>query len=209
MRAPSDPMLPVAVAEPASGLAPALSGRVRMIAATAGWGLPDYVTETFGDLAPTEWWSSCRSGRAMARILPAGEFGSPVRRRLAAVCAALARLALPAFEAARPGDDRPRRAIELAEAYARGEDIGRERLQVAGDGVRAAGASTACAAAYATADADAAYAVDAVSAVSYWACVPGAAGMERVPAECADIVRRHYPEGVAWALAEKQKEVTQ
>ena len=235
--APADPQLP---GLPASDLAPALPGRVCVADVTAGWQLPSYVVETFGDLTPAEWWAHCPDGQAMACILPAGEFGSPTRRRLAGVAAAFARLALPAFEAARPGDRRARKAIETAEAYACGEDVSRERLQDAGDAAYAAYAASrrkkvsrrrlldasqaaadahaawsaayaalaaahaALAAALSDAAWSAAYAADAHAADAHAAAAY--AERKRVLAECADIIRRHYPD-VAWVLAEKQKEV--
>ena len=67
------------------------------------------------------------------------------------IAADFAERVLPLFEAQYPDDDRPRKAIEAARAYARGE-ITKEQLSAAGS----AAWSAAGAAARAAADADAA-----------------------------------------------------
>ncbi len=50
-----------------------------------------------------------------------GSLGDDDHRRLAMWAADCAEHVLPYFEQARPGDDRPRRAIDLGRAWARGE----------------------------------------------------------------------------------------
>ena len=84
-----------------------------------------------------------------------------------------ARLALPYVP---KGEKRPLKAIEVAEAWVRGEVTIEEVRDVA----------DAADAAYAAYAADAAY-------TTYAACAADAAARKNILAKCADIVRKHYP----------------
>ena len=64
--------------------------------------------------------ASMRNPR-LVTIRRGGTLRDADHRRLAAWAAVCAEHMLPIFERARPGDDRPRRAIEQARAWARGE----------------------------------------------------------------------------------------
>ncbi len=61
-----------------------------------------------------------------------GTLSDADHHRLALWAAACAEHVLPLFEAARPGDDRPRRAIELGRAWVRGEATMTEARTAAG-----------------------------------------------------------------------------
>ncbi len=145
-------------------------------------------------------WRSCQRGDWMLWLLGrlSGEPGSKGRKRLVLAACECARLALPHVPA---GEERPRKAIETAEAWARGEDT------TLADVRAAAAASYAAAAASAAASAAAAYAADAASAAAYAAYAADAASAaadaadadaadaarEKALATCVDIVRKHYP----------------
>jgi len=117
------------------------------------------------------------------------------RRRLTLAACECARLALPHVP---DGEDRPRIAIETAEAWARGEDVTLREVRDAAAHADAAYAAYAAihgfaAAAYAALAAGAAadVAVRRYAAVYPAAEAAGAAGASL--RQCADIVRRHYP----------------
>ena len=141
-----------------------------------------------------EAWDACESGSWMVWLVAsvaAGEQGSPERRQLVLVACECARLTLPYVPA---GEIRPRQAIETAEAWARGEAT-LEQVWAAGDAARAAAwdagdAAWAAArdAAWAAGDAAWAAARDAARAAAWAAAWPATLR------QCADIVRRHYPE---------------
>src|SRR5690554_3183028 len=126
-----------------------------------------------------------------ARLLRRLPWDERTAREFAADCAARA---LPVYEAAYPGDDRPRRAVEVARAYARGEAT-RDELSA-----RAA----ACAAAWAAEDAaeDAAWAAskDATEAAAWaaedaaWAAADAARAAARSAeaAEAAEAAERRW-----------------
>src|SRR5690554_1828309 len=100
-----------------------------------------------------------------ARLLRRLPWDERTAREFAADCAARA---LPVYEAAYPGDDRPRRAVEVARAYARDEAT-RDELSA-----WAAAEDAAWAAAEAAARAAAEAAAEAAEAAA-WAAGTGAA----------------------------------
>ena len=127
-------------------------------------------------------WRTCTRGDWMMWLIGRRrcERETPEHRALAAIACECARLALPHVP---PGEMRPLRAIEAAERYARGEAISREELLDAA--YAAAGdAATAARAAARAAAWDAA-----------WDAADAAADAARAStrAQCADIVRRHWP----------------
>jgi hypothetical protein len=67
-----------------------------------------------------------------------GTLSDADHHRLARWAAECAEHVLPLFEQAQPGDDRPRRAIELARAWARGEVTMTEARAAGGHAMRAA-----------------------------------------------------------------------
>jgi hypothetical protein len=137
----------------------------------------------------------------------AGKFAGPPgderRKPLVAAACECVRLSLHLVTA---GEDRPRVAIEIAEAWTRGEatlEQVRAAARAAADAADAAYAAYAAAAAaraayassYAAAAADAAYAAAAYiaaasSSSSYAAAADASNDTLR---RCADIVRLHYP----------------
>lgn len=147
-------------------------------------------------------WSACERGDWLlwyaCRV--SGRPESESRRRVVLAACDCAELALPTYERRYPGDNRPRRAIETARRWARGEDgvtlsdvraayaaaayAAAAAADAASDAADAAAAraASACAAAYA--DASAAYAAIAAYAD---------AARNEMLRTCADIVRRHYP----------------
>ena len=112
-------------------------------------------------------WDVCQRGDWMLWILGkcSGERGSDERKRLVLVACACARLALPYVK---KGETRPLKSIEAAEDYARGGGTALDQVRAA------APASDASAASYAAADAR-------------------KKKKEQVLSQCADIVRKHYP----------------
>ena len=170
----------------------------------------------------TDAWAACPRGDWMlwliARCEPVRSSAawSDERKPLVLASVDCARLALPAFEARYPGDDRPRRCLDTTAAWCRGETA-RKGVERARRGAWAAAvyadadaayayAAYAYAAAYAADTADAADAAasasDAASAsasASAWAAASDAAdaaydgARARVLRECADIVRDRFP----------------
>jgi hypothetical protein len=135
-------------------------------------------------------WVGCKRGDHMLWLL--GRLSGPPdsdSRKAVVVCACeCARLALPQYEVRHPDDRRPRNAIETAERHCKGKTTLKEVRDAAAAAYAAA--ADADATAYATAyAAAAAYAADA-DATAYAAYA--AARSERL-AECADIVRKHFP----------------
>src|SRR5690606_4364358 len=132
-----------------------------------------------------------------ARLLRRLPWDERTAREFAADCA---ERALPVYEAACPGDDRPRRAVEVARAYARGE-AARDQLAAGGmaardaarDAVRAA--ADAAEAAAGAADWDAVRAAPEPAADAAWAAAADAAAEA---AEAAGDAARD----AAWAAAE-------
>lgn len=134
-------------------------------------------------------WANCTRGDWMLWLCGklAGKHWSRARRRMVLAACECARLALPLVEA---GEDRPRKALELAEKWVRGGWVSREQLRAAADAAYAAAdaAPAAPAAAGAYSAAAAAYYADA----AYYAAA--GATQARILAQCADIVRQHYLE---------------
>ena len=111
-------------------------------------------------------WRACQRGDWMLWLCGrlSGKPWSECRRKLVLAACACARLALVYVPA---GEQRPLRAIELAEMWARGGRVTRQAILDA-----------ACAA----------YAADAAAADAY-----AAYARNQILAQCADIVRTHYP----------------
>jgi len=148
-------------------------------------------------------WSACERGDWLlwyaCRVSGGPE--SESRRRVVLAACDCAELALPTYERRYPGDNRPRRAIETARRWARGEagitlsDV--HAVSAAAYAAYADAAADADAAAYAAAYAAhaAAYAAYAAYAADAAAYAVSAAYATRIKTlrTCADIVRRHYP----------------
>ena len=140
-------------------------------------------------------WAACPRGDWM--LWMAGKLsGAPEsegRKRLVLAACECARLALPRYEKYYPDDKRPRRCIEAAEAWANGKATNAAAAAYAADAYAAdadAYDAAAAAAAYA-ADADAYAAAAAYAADAYAA--DAADARAKALAQCADIVRKHYP----------------
>jgi hypothetical protein len=140
----------------------------------------DEAIEWVGSRSAAEAWRDCPRGDWMLWLL--ARVGADRRRIVLAACEC-ARMALPYVP---EGEDRPRIAIETAEAWARGEAT---TEQVRAAAVPAADAAEA-------ADAYYAYAVAAYAGYSAAdAGYAGAAACGRYmpKARSADIVRKHFP----------------
>ena len=138
-------------------------------------------------------WAECERGDWMlwyaGRLT--GEPGSDARKPLVLAACECARLALKFVPA---GEERPRKAIETAEAWANGDGtvtLHMVRTAVA-DAYAADAAYAAAGAAAAYAGAVAAYA-GAASAYAYASSAALAAYYAYAAAASADIVRKHYP----------------
>jgi len=164
---------------------------------------------------PETAWQECQRGDRMLWLLGklAGEPGSDSRRPLVLAACGCARLVLPFV----PDDEpRPLRAIEVAEAWARGalslNDVRAANYTYAAHVAHAVYAAAAATyAVYAAYDTDAAYAASAAryaadaayAAAHCAACAdlprPDApygadyAAYAATLTQCADIVRQHYP----------------
>ena len=125
-----------------------------------------------------EAWTACGHGDWMlwyaGRV--AGPPWSESRRPLVRAAVACARLTLPVWEAQHPDDRTPHRCLDLADRWARGEEVRQEDLLAAAAAAYDAAAHAAAPAAYAAAYAAAA-AYDARKAAL---------------AQCADLVRQVY-----------------
>ena len=156
-------------------------------------------------------WDNCTRGDWMLWLLGklSGKPGSRKRKRLGLACCECARLALRHVP---DGEDRPRIAIETAEAWASGSASASAKGSVTLDQVRTAAYADAAAAYAAAATADAAdaaaatadaadaaaAAADAADAAADAAATAAttataAATRKKTLKECAEIVRRHYP----------------
>jgi hypothetical protein len=195
-----------------------MSGLDRMISeATFGW---ERAARWLGAQEhPEAAWEACSHAAWMLWYIGAvaGPVGSADRSRLVAAACDCAELALSVVPA---GEDRPRKAIEAARAWTRGElSLGAMKsaalaaYQTEGAGSIPAAASAAYAAAFAAyahnphhdcggAADSAAQAVASQAAVGYTRAnrlrpVEGISFFHErkneVIRECADIVRRHYP----------------
>jgi hypothetical protein len=125
-------------------------------------------------------WEVCKRGDWMLWLAGrcSGEPLSDGRRKLVLATCECARLPLPHVPA---GEDRPRLAIEAAEAWARGTG--------SVEAMRYASSAAAYAAAAAAANAAA-----AAAAANANAAAAAAAACYVTLAKCANIVRKHYPE---------------
>ena len=146
---------------------------------------------------PQQAWNSCERGDWMLWLLGKLSKGprSKSRKRLVLATCECARLALKHVS---KGENRPRLAIETAEAWTKGEAILSQVRKAAYAAAYAAytaayaaddAAYAAYAAAYAAYTADAA---DAAYAAAYAAYAAYTAKKETLK-QCADIVRKHYP----------------
>ena len=158
--------------------------------------------------APGKAWQECERGEGMLWLLGklSGKPGSDSRKKLVLAACGCARLSLPYVP---KGEIRSLRAIETAEAWARGDaGITLQMVKAAAYAAYAAyyaayaadayaaddAASYAAYAAYAAA-ADAYAADDAASYADYAAYYAAyAAARKATLKKCADIVRQHYPE---------------
>ena len=126
-----------------------------------------------GDLVPdankwaSEAWEKETNIRAMCDLLKAGgKFDAVPVRVWQDAAISFAERVLPIFERQRPGDDRPRRAIEAAQGYLNGS-VTKEQLLLARNSAADAYAATATADAYAAAAAySAAYSAYSASAAA-------------------------------------------
>jgi hypothetical protein len=138
-------------------------------------------------------WNNCERGDWMLWIIgrtAAGKPWSEERKPLVLAACKCARLALKYVP---KGEKRPRKAIETAEAWVRGETTGDEVRASA----YAAYASTSASSANEVADAAAAsasatYAAYAASSAAYVAAYAAYAARKTTLRECADIVRGYY-----------------
>jgi hypothetical protein len=145
-------------------------------------------------------WQKCGRGDWMLWLAGklSGNPDSKSRKKVVLAACQCARLAL---KYVKPGELRPLKAIETAEAWANGnpevslQDV--RKAAAAADYAAAAAAAdyAAAAAAYAAAAAAAAYADAAYAAAAYAAAADAAyAARIKTLKECADIVRKYYPE---------------
>jgi hypothetical protein len=157
----------------------------------------EWASEHGGDWSAL--WRDCQRGDWMLWLagMLAGEPGSDKRRPLVLATCECARLALKHVP---DGEDRPRKAIEAAEAWAHGAaGVTLEQVRAYADAAAYAYAYAYAAYAYAAAaDAAAAAAAaadDAAAAAAYAAYAADAYAAARGTrlAQCADIVRKHYP----------------
>ena len=145
-------------------------------------------------------WQKCERGDWMLWYAgkKAGPVGDEKRKKLVLAACACARLGLPTFEKRYPGNDVMRVCLDTAEKWTRNEatlealQVSRRNCYAAADAAAYAAAADAAAyAAAAPAAADAAAYAAAAYAAAYDAC---AATKKKVLKECADIVRKWYPE---------------
>jgi len=140
-------------------------------------------------------WAVCPRGDWMLWLLGklSGNPKSASRKKLVLVTCQCARLSLGYVK---KGELRPLRAIEVAEAWARGgEGITLEDVRNAAyAGASAAYASDAGSASYAADAAAYAAACAAAAAAGYAACAASYAAYAGTLAKCADIVREYYPD---------------
>ena len=111
----------------------------------------------------------------------AGPVGSESRSKIVLIACECAELVLPIFEKEYPKDDRPRKAIEAARAYA---------LKPTKELASAASNAASAASYVATNAADAANAANAAYAASYAA---SDAAKKDIQAKCIAIVRKYFP----------------
>jgi len=136
-------------------------------------------------------WDNCERGDWMLWLLGKLSKGprSKSRKKLVLTACECARLAL---EHVPKSEDRPRIAIETAEAWARGEATLQEVRDAAYAAADAAAAYAAYAA-YAAADADAYAAAYAAADAAADDAADAYAARKKTLKQCAEIVRKHYP----------------
>jgi hypothetical protein len=112
-----------------------------------------------------KFWKTCERADWMLWIVGrmAGENGWPTHQDIVLVSCLCAETALPIFEKKYPKDDRPRKAIEAARAWAKGDLDIKEVRKARRAAADAAYAAAAAAAAAHAADAAAAYAAAAAA----------------------------------------------
>ena len=143
------------------------------------------------DTTARQAWQLCQRGDWMLWLL--GRLSDPpesdARKRLVLCTCECARLAIVHVPT---GEDRPRIAVETAEAWARGQATIKQVIAASADSAYAAYAAYAAAyAAYAASAAGAACAANSAAYAAYAA--DSAAARTKALATCADIVRTHYP----------------
>ena len=126
---------------------------------------------------PVTAWKTCHRGDWMLWLIGRLTTALPWSDKRKALVLATCECARLSLKYVPKGEERPRIAIETAEAWTRGEATREE--------VKRAAADAADAAAYAAAAA--AYAADAAYAAAY-------AARTKTLKKCADIVRKHYPD---------------
>jgi hypothetical protein len=140
-------------------------------------------------------WKKCDNGSWMLWYAgrEAGDVGDEKRKLLVSAACGCARLSLPIFEKRYPNDNCVRNCIETAEKWARNEatleefQVSRKNCYDAAADIYDDAASAASYAAYSAASYSAS-ATSAASATSY------ATARSKTLKECADIVRKFYPE---------------
>ena len=101
---------------------------------------------------------------------------------------------LPLYEAEHPQDNRPRAAINAAKKWlSEPTEENQTAASAASASAASAAASAAAYAAYAADAADAAAATAAYADAAYAAYADAAAARSKMLAQCADVVRTHYP----------------
>ena len=187
---------------PAAAMTPTLAApwRARILALGPSVEFVSWIDGLPPETTYTAAWIACPRGDWMlwliARCEPirSSAAWSDARRPLVLASVDCARLALPAFEARYPGDDRPRRCLDTTAAWVASEATqkGVERAQsgawAAYIGVYSADAAASAAAAWA---ADAAYASSAAAAY----VAADAAAADAAAADAA------YVDAAAWAAA--------
>ena len=137
-------------------------------------------------------WRDCERGDWMLWLLGrlSGKPGSKKRKRLVLCACECARLSLKYVP---KGEDRPRKAIETAEAWARGEGPTIEDVRAAGYAAADAGYAAAYAAYAADDAAYAAYAAAYAAAAAYTADAAFTPAVDAVDvAALCDIIRRYH-----------------
>jgi hypothetical protein len=139
-------------------------------------------------------WDACERGDWMLWLAGklAGKPESEKRKKLVLTCCQCARLSL---KYVKKGETRPLKAIETAEAWARGESVTIQDVHAAAAAAADAAYAAYAAAADAAAAAHAAYAAAAAAAAADAADAAYAAAdaQKNTLKECADIIREYYP----------------
>jgi hypothetical protein len=149
-----------------------------------------YACNWVADKTAADAWSNCERGDWMLWLLGrlSGPPDSDSRRKLVGIAAECAELVLPIYEKKYPGDTRVRDCIEECKAYAAGDP------SVSFDRLRELRINAAVADAYSDDDAADA-ATDAAAAADYAADAAATDDARKsMQKQCADIVRKHYPQ---------------